>query len=103
MRLWQLTERKVDGKLLCPEVCCGAPVMECSCGPECKHCNCHEIQRLAKKVDETATSGATSSANIATVASPQVAYSKKSAKKQKPGANALDMKGISLFGQPIKR
>ncbi len=45
-----LFERKVKGKLMCPEVCCGAPVMECTCGPSCKHCNCHEIQRLAKKV-----------------------------------------------------
>jgi len=63
----------------------------------------NEILAERKKVDETATSGATSSASIATVVSPQVAYSKKKAKKQKPGANALDMKGISLFGQPIKR
>lgn len=45
-----LMERKVKGKLLCPEVCCGAPVMECTCGPSCEHCNCHEIQRLAKMV-----------------------------------------------------
>ena len=44
-----MLERKVDGKLVCPEVCCGAPVMECSCGPDCAHCNCHEIQRLSKK------------------------------------------------------
>lgn len=48
MRLWQLTERKVDGELMCPEACCGAPVMECTCGPDCEHCNCHEIQRLSK-------------------------------------------------------
>ena len=48
MRLWQLTERVEDGQLMCPEACCGAPVMECTCGPECKHCNCHEIQRLSK-------------------------------------------------------
>ena len=44
-----MLERKVDGKLVCPEKCCGMPVMECSCGPDCAHCNCHEIQRLSKK------------------------------------------------------
>jgi len=42
-------ERLVDGKLMCPEVCCGEPVMECSCGPKCEHCNCHEIQKLSKE------------------------------------------------------
>lgn len=37
-----------DGVLMCSKECCGAPVSECSCGPECKHCNCYEL----KKVDE---------------------------------------------------
>ena len=43
-----LIERKVDGELMCPEACCGKPVMECSCGPDCEHCNCHEIKKLSK-------------------------------------------------------
>ena len=46
-----INERKVDGKLMCPEACCGAPVMECKCGPDCEHCNCHEIQKLKKEED----------------------------------------------------
>ena len=44
-----IEERLVDGKLMCPEACCGEPVMECSCGPKCEHCNCHEIQKLSKE------------------------------------------------------
>ena len=44
-----IEERLVDGKLMCPEVCCGEPVMECSCGPKCEHCNCNEIQKLSKE------------------------------------------------------
>ena len=44
-----ILERVVDGTLMCPEACCGAPVMECKCGPDCPHCNCHEIQKLSKK------------------------------------------------------
>ena len=47
-----LLERVVDGTLMCPEACCGAPVMECKCGPDCPHCNCHEIQKLAKKEED---------------------------------------------------
>ena len=47
-----ILERVIDGKLMCPEACCGAPVMECKCGPDCPHCNCHEIQKLAKEKDE---------------------------------------------------
>ena len=34
-----VSERKVGGELMCPEACCGKPIMECHCGPECPHCN----------------------------------------------------------------
>ena len=57
----------------------------------------------------TATATATASASIATVANPQTTnpYAYKSAtkkpKKQKPSDNALDMKGTSIFGGPLKR
>ena len=44
-----IEERLVDGKLMCPEACCGEPVMECTCGPKCEHCNCNEIQKLSKE------------------------------------------------------
>lgn len=77
-------------------------------------------------IKETATAGATSSANIAAVVSPHIAIGpdrfKKSytgtpgvsgtkapnvpkAKKQTPKDNALDMTGTSLFGGPgvVKR
>ena len=27
---------------MCPDACCGKPVTECSCGPDCKHCDCYE-------------------------------------------------------------
>ena len=47
-----ILERVVDGVLMCPEACCGKPVMECKCGPDCEHCNCHEIQKLAKKEED---------------------------------------------------
>jgi hypothetical protein len=76
-------------------------------------------------VDESATAGATSAGNVATLGmnpalSPGPARGKKSytgspgksgtkappqpkPKKQKPTDNALNMKGVSIFGQPIKR
>ena len=52
-----LLERVVDGTLMCPEACCGSPVMECKCGPDCPHCNCHEIQKLAKEEDNEGAAG----------------------------------------------
>lgn len=81
---------------------------------------------LDRKVSESATAGATSSASIATVANPHIspgsARGKKSyigdprtgrsgtkappqpkAKKIKPTDNALDMKDVSVFGAPLKR
>ena len=80
--------------------------------------------KINEIIQETATAGSTSAGNIATVANPHVAIGsdrfKKSytgspgvsgtkaprppkPKKQKPTDNALDMKGTSLFGGPLKR
>jgi len=30
-------------EVMCPDACCGMPIKECKCGPECEHCNCYEI------------------------------------------------------------
>jgi hypothetical protein len=43
-----ILERVVDGKLMCPEACCGSPVLECKCGEDCEHCNCFMIQKAIK-------------------------------------------------------
>ena len=80
--------------------------------------------KINEIIQETATAGSTSAGNMATVANPHVAVGpdrfKKSytgspgvsgtkaprppkPKKQKPTDNALDMKGTSLFGGPLKR
>ena len=48
-----ILERVVDGKLMCPEACCGAPVVECTCGPDCPHCNCFMIHKAMKNKDFT--------------------------------------------------
>ena len=76
---------------------------------------------IIKRIQETATAGATSAGNIASVVSPHIAIGKDrfkksytgspgrsgtkapnvpKPKKQKPTDNALDMKGTSLFGGP---
>ena len=39
-----------DGVLMCSKKCCGAPVSECSCGPDCKHCECYKLKE--NKVNE---------------------------------------------------
>ena len=41
-------ERVVDGTLMCPKACCGAPVIECTCGEDCPHCNCFMIHKAMK-------------------------------------------------------
>ena len=45
MKIFEITEAKVE---MCPEACCGKPVTECKCGPDCEHCDCYE----KNKVDE---------------------------------------------------
>lgn len=39
-----------DGVEMCSKDCCGQPVSECTCGPDCKHCNCYEKNN---KVEES--------------------------------------------------
>jgi hypothetical protein len=63
---------------------------------------CHEDPCVCKKktVKEFASDGGTSAGNIASVPNPSVARSKKRVKS----VNALDAKGVSIFGGPaIKR
>tara|TARA_B110000046_G_scaffold72060_2_gene79952 strand:+ start:2526 stop:2909 length:384 start_codon:yes stop_codon:yes gene_type:complete len=47
MRLHEITESKKtwmkDGVEMCSKECCGEPITECTCGPECKHCDCYKI------------------------------------------------------------
>ena len=33
-----VNEDKVE---MCPDACCGKPITECKCGPDCEHCDCH--------------------------------------------------------------
>ena len=49
-RKYKRTTRMKRKKLMCPKNCCGVPVIKCGCPKSCKHCNCHEIRRLRKKV-----------------------------------------------------
>jgi len=32
-----------DGVEMCSKDCCGQPVTECTCGPDCKHCDCYKL------------------------------------------------------------
>ena len=45
-----LLERIKDGKIYCPDACCGVKVMDCTCGAKCPHCNCKQIQKLASDI-----------------------------------------------------
>jgi hypothetical protein len=108
MKMSELLEGKVE---MCPEACCGVPVTECTCGPNCKHCDCH----AKNKIDEDATAGATSAGNIASVANPIAAHAKvkrdkngvpKAAqRKKKDGTtvNGLDAPDNVFGGKAVRR
>ena len=34
---------------MCPKACCGQPVTECTCGPDCKHCDCYEKNKATNE------------------------------------------------------
>ncbi len=48
MKIFEITEAKVE---MCPEACCGVPVTECKCGPDCEHCDSHEKNKMNEDED----------------------------------------------------
>jgi hypothetical protein len=40
-----------DGVEMCSKDCCGKPVTECGCGPDCKHCDCYKINEELDKIN----------------------------------------------------
>ena len=48
MKIFEITEAKVE---MCPEACCGQPVTECKCGPDCEHCDCHAKNKMNEDGD----------------------------------------------------
>ena len=54
MKFNEVTEsRKLEEKEeMCPKACCGQPVTECKCGPDCKHCDCYEKNKAMKEAEE---------------------------------------------------
>lgn len=47
-------EKVEEAEEMCSTECCGKPISQCHCGPECPHCDCHEKN---KKVNEDARTG----------------------------------------------
>ena len=93
MKISELLEAKVE---MCPEACCGVPVTECSCGPDCKHCDCYEKNKAMK---ESATAGATGAGSVATAVGGVGAMQKRN--PDGTAKNALDQD--NLFGNKKKK
>ena len=93
MKIFEITEAKVE---MCPEACCGKPVTECKCGPDCKHCDCHAKNKAG--VSETASAGSTSAGAVAAVANPKAANTKQKKNKDGTAKNAQDQPGGNLMG-----
>ena len=36
----------IEEEEMCPEACCGLPVSECTCGPDCEHCDCYKMNNV---------------------------------------------------------
>lgn len=43
-----VNEDKVE---MCPDACCGKPITECKCGPDCEHCDCHSKNKAMNEHD----------------------------------------------------
>ena len=48
MKISELLEEKVE---MCPDACCGKPVTECKCGPDCEHCDCYNKNKMNEDKD----------------------------------------------------
>ncbi len=44
-----VNEDKVE---MCSEACCGKPVTECKCGPDCSHCDCHSKNKAMNEAEK---------------------------------------------------
>lgn len=111
MKISELLKEEKKDKY-CSDKCCGADTKaeDCTCPPTCKHCNCND-----PTVSETATAGATSAGNIASVANPTAANAKikrdkngvpvAPQKKNKDGTvkNALNLDNNLMGSKTIKR
>lgn len=73
-------ENKFEGvneakEKMCPEACCGKPVSECSCGPDCPHCDCYTENKTAKGKKLMAGAGTTSAEVNAAASAQQSSWS----------------------------
>jgi len=59
-----------DGVPMCSKECCGTPVMECTCGDDCKHCNCSDLKKMMKEnnMSETDKKGSSIKEGLADLA-----------------------------------
>ena len=97
MKISEITEAKVE---MCPDACCGKPVTECKCGPDCKHCDCYE----KNKVNETASAGGTSAGSVAAVGSSLgKTISRNMYNADGTMKNALDQDNVLSNGKPKKK
>jgi hypothetical protein len=100
------SEAKVE---MCPKACCGQPITECKCGPDCKHCDCYTKNKAMK---EEHTGGATGVGSIAVgdLAANTAKRDKKGLPKAKQALNkdgtaknGLDMGGSNLLGGKVAK
>jgi len=83
MKINEILIREEERDKYCSDKCCGSDVKaeDCKCPADCKGCNCND-----PKISETATVGATSAGNIATVVSPHIAIGKDRGNKSYTGS-----------------
>ena len=63
MKIYEVVREAVE---MCPKACCGVPVTECSCGPDCKHCDCYNKNKAMKETVTSAGSVATAAQSMNT-------------------------------------
>tara|TARA_R110000851_G_C12868496_1_gene544724 strand:+ start:355 stop:681 length:327 start_codon:yes stop_codon:yes gene_type:complete len=56
-----LPEAKVE---MCPEACCGKPILECKCGPDCEHCDCYAKNKEAVNEDGVIVQGVNTTVDV---------------------------------------
>jgi len=44
---WETHKEEIE---MCPDACCGKPVTECTCGPDCEHCDCYEKNKMNEAI-----------------------------------------------------
>ena len=87
---------------MCPEACCGVPVSECHCSPDCPHCDCNAPDGPGPKAEKKEGVGDVPKDHEYGPSSDKAPAGKRGYKSS-PGARTAHLKTVKDYGKKKRR